>query len=216
MGAAAAVVAAPFLYILVWHYQGQVLNPIPTVWIDRTMELERGFTFLRAHVLRPVMVPVAIGFVATMAGVLGTRRRRVLAVWSGTCVLFLAYSYLWQWQRTKGVTLPTIVPEFHFLRLLDAAEHVWFGVGVYPVVRLAASGLVAAHAREATAIAAVVVVSALATAAAWPRYVQRHDLVAMRSSSQAMYQNQGQLLMLPLDARNRSRRRRTCSWPIKT
>jgi hypothetical protein len=195
MGTTAALVAAPFLYIVVWHYEGQVLNPVPTVWIDRSMELERWFSFLRAHVWRPVMVPVAIGFVAAMASVLGPRRRRVLAVWSATCVLFLAYSYLWQWQRTKGVTLPTIVPEFHFLRLLDAAEHVWFGIGVYTVVRLLASRVVAPRSREATAIAAVVVVSALATAAAWPRYVQRHDLVAMRTSSQAMYQDQGQLLM---------------------
>jgi hypothetical protein len=195
MAGTAALIASPFLYSVLWHYQGQVQNAVPTVWIDRSMELERWTTFVQAHVVRPVMVPVAVGLAAMVAGVIGVRRRRVIGTWALICLTFIAYAYVWQWQRARGITWPTIVPEFHFLRLLDAAEHVWLGLGVAVTASWLAARLVRAPLRDGLSVALVVAAAAGASAAAWPRYVQRHDLVAMRTSSLAMYQDREQLLL---------------------
>lgn len=188
----AVAVASPFLYAIVWHYRGRVLNAVPTVWIDRTMELERWVSFTTAHLARPHMALVAVGVVAAAITLGEGGRRRALGVWAATCLAFLVYGYAWQWQTAQGVTWPRILPEFHFLRLLDAAEHLAFGIGAAYVAERA-SRLVPAGRRDGLAAAAVVAVAIAAGLAAWPRYQQRHDPFAMRDSSLSMYRDPEQL-----------------------
>lgn len=188
LAATAVVVASPFLYAVVWHYRGRVLNAVPTVWIDRTMELDRWASFTTAHLARPHMAIVAIGAVAAFVTLRDGGRRRALGIWAAICLAFLVYGYAWQWQTAQGVAWPRLLPEFHFLRLLDAAEHLMFGIGAAFLVERAAR-LVPAKGREGLAVAAVVLVALVAGAAAWPRYRQRHDPFAMRDSSLSMYRD---------------------------
>lgn len=188
-GLTALVVASPFLYCLVWWYGAEVVNQVPTVWIDRSMEMERLGTFVRGHLLRPVMAPVAAGLVAAALGVVAGRARRVLITWSVVCVLLLSYEFVWQWYRAQHITLPTVLPGFHFLRLLDAAESIWCGLGTAATATALLSRLPAPQWRRAGAAIAVVLVSVGAARAGWPAYRQRHDFVAMRTSSQQMYRD---------------------------
>lgn len=185
----AVAVASPFLAIVVAHYRGQVLNLMPALWLDRSMELARIGSFVQDHVWRPVMAPVAIGVMATLAGALDPRRRRAMVAWAVACVLALAYSYLWQWAQAHEVTLPKVLPEFHFLRLLDAAEHMWFGLGTAVVARAVVAPLATADARALAAALMVIVACVAVTVLAWPRYERRHDRVVMRTASQQMYRD---------------------------
>lgn len=189
LGLTATLVASPFLYAIVWHYGAEVVNQVPTVWIDRSMEVERVGAFVRAHLLRPVMIPVGAGLVAALFGLLAGRGRRVLLAWTVACVLLLSYEFVWQWYRGQNVTLPTILPGFHFLRLLDAAESAWFGLGLAALVTAGLSRLASTGRRPAAAVVVVTLVCVGATALTWPRYRQRHDFVAMRTSSQQMYRD---------------------------
>lgn len=193
LGVTATLVASPFLYAIVWHYGAAVVNQVPTVWIDRSMELERLGTFVRAQVWRPMMPFVVAGVIAAATGVVTGRRRRVLVVWTAACMLLLSYEFVWQWYRAHDVTLPTVVPGFHFLRLLDAVESAWFGIGLAAAITLGVSRVASLGRRDAVAIVLVALACLGATAVAWPGYRQRHDFVAMRTSSQQMYRDEALL-----------------------
>jgi hypothetical protein len=193
LAGAAMAVASPFLYAILWHYGADVVNPVPTVWIDRSMEIDRLGTFVRGHFWRPVMAPVAVGLIAAIAGVVTGRARRVLVVWSVVCLGLLSYEFVWQWYRAQGVTLPTMLPGFHFLRLLDAAESVWFGIGAAALVTVGVSRVARPVWQVTAAVVLVVITCAGAAWLAWPGYRQRHDFVAMRTSSQQMYRDEALL-----------------------
>jgi hypothetical protein len=127
--AVAVAVASPFLFAIIWKYGSHVQNRLPTFWIHPALLLDHLGTFTRTQLIRLVMVPVAIGLLTTLSSE-AAHNRRILLAWIGWCIVLLAYAYLWQAFFARGVALPSVVPGFHFARLLEGGECVLFGVGM--------------------------------------------------------------------------------------
>jgi hypothetical protein len=181
----AIAVASPFLFVIVWRYGAHVQNRLPTFWIHPALSLDHFSTFARTHLIRPVMVPVAIGLIGTMTSE-AAHNRRVILAWIGCCIVLLAYAYLWQAFLARGVVLPSIVPGFHFARLLEGGECVLFGVGMASLVQFALTARPLA--RTTLEPIALCVVLGASIAAVWPAWVRRPDFTSARAESLRMYQ----------------------------
>jgi hypothetical protein len=182
--AAAIAVASPFLFVVVWKYGAHVHNRLPTFWVHPALSLDNLGTFAWTQVVRAVMVPIAIGLLETWNSQ-NVRSRRIILAWVGWSLVLLAYSYVWQALLARGVVLPSVVPGFHFARLLESGESVLFGVGVASAVQLASNAWLRGRPRlEPIALCLLLIAS---VAAVWPAWVRRPDFTTARIESLRMY-----------------------------
>jgi hypothetical protein len=129
MAAVAIVVSAPFVMIIAGHYGLQIKNPVPSAYSYAL--LSRGLPRLLVIHLTVPMAIALIGLIRLRMHRSHRTARLLLMSWVATCALFLAYSFVRLGaQQAAGITLPSIVPSFHFLFYLKAATAVLFGVGL--------------------------------------------------------------------------------------
>jgi hypothetical protein len=129
MAAVAIAVAAPFVMIIAGHYGLRIKNPVPSNYSYAL--LSRGLPRLVAIHLTVPMAIALIGLVRLRMHRSHRTARLLVMSWVATCALFLAYSFARLGaQQVTGISLPSIVPSFHFLFYLKAATAVLFGVGV--------------------------------------------------------------------------------------
>lgn len=129
MAAVAIVVSAPFVMIIAGHYGLRIKNPIPSAY---------SYVLLSRGLPRLIVIHLTIPMAIALIGLVRLRMRRshktarlLVMSWVATCALFLAYSFVRLGaQQVAGITLPSIVPSFHFLFYLKAATAVLFGVGL--------------------------------------------------------------------------------------
>ena len=126
----AAIVSAPYLAIILGVYHGAVRNTGPSGWFPPELSLEGLPAFLSGlFSLSAVGAIAAVGFVRLIVRLPRREHRFALAVVAST-LLWFAYWYVVLSAGQHGVTLPSIVPSFHFLYYLRAFEAVGFGLGV--------------------------------------------------------------------------------------
>jgi hypothetical protein len=127
----AIIVSLPFLAIITGHYGLRIKNPEPSAYSEPLLSRELP-TLIKLHLTVPMLIAV-VGLVALV------RRRthgvsRLLAFsWIASAALFLAYSFVRLAGKAAGVTLPSIVPSFHFFFYLKAASALLFGVGLMAI-----------------------------------------------------------------------------------
>jgi hypothetical protein len=129
MAAVAIVVSAPFVMIIAGHYGLRIRNPIPSAY--SYVLLSRGLPRLLVIHLTVPMAIALIGLVRLRMHRSHRTARLLVMSWVATCALFLAYSFVRLGaQQVAGISLPSIVPSFHFLFYLKGATAVLFGVGL--------------------------------------------------------------------------------------
>lgn len=185
----AALTAWPLLYSIGWRYGLDVVHPHPSLWQEEMLLLARLPAFVRDHVFRVEMVPVA-------AGLIGLYRHRrhvgalVVAIWIVGAVAGLGYSYGWQWMNARGIDAPAILPGFHFFRYVKLAENVLFGLGCLTILSAIAAmirpRLSAAHWAWTARAGMAVAVAAFAWYAT-PGYLARRDFNEVREYSRQLY-----------------------------
>lgn len=121
LAATALAVASPFLYFILWHYELQVLNSVPTLWQWAGLE-----TVWPARDLR---WPRLLAIAGAVALALRARRRPLdallLAAFTVTAAGLLAHRHL---VAPLGIHLPQFGPSHYFVFYLQAAQ--WMLVGV--------------------------------------------------------------------------------------
>lgn len=152
-GAAAALVASPFLMSIAGHYHLHVVNDAGVAWAWAPTTRGGIVSGLGSHAL------LLLGGVAGAFLV----RSRVAYAWTGAALLFMAYGLL-----REGTSLPAFVPTFHFWRYAMAAATLFAGAALaWPLQRLPAR------------VAAVALPVVLLAGAVWwlPTYRNRFDFV---------------------------------------
>lgn len=152
-GAAAFLVASPFLYSIVWHYRLQVVNPVPMAWPWLPVTLAGFPATLAAN---------AVLIAAGLAGAFVVKHRAA-RIWLLVSLTLTAYGLL----RELAPALPAIVPTFHFWRYAMLALTLMAG---------AAAWWVAQRAAPRYAVAVVGVAAAVAVWIYLPQYRARFDL----------------------------------------
>jgi hypothetical protein len=134
--ASAFFASLPFTVSILFRYGLHIKNPIPTTWVDMPLGLESLGTLLLS-LASLVLVVQIVGFVALIQSK-SIRERRLVFVWFFVTLGFLGYSYLAQAASRAGIRLPQFMPGYHFVIYLAAAGHLFFGVGVVAIARVAA------------------------------------------------------------------------------
>jgi hypothetical protein len=191
--ATAALVSAPLLVSVVGHYRLAIQNQAPPAWVYGEVALSNLSTFLNpSAMLSPKRVIECIGAVYLFR----SRRElpaQVLLLAAATTAGFFAYSYLVQYARNSGLTMPALVPGFHFLFYLRAFEAMAFGIGTVWLGRLAADAIsrVAPAWRpalvESTALAVVFAALSVAVGFAYGSYQSRSDFISERANARRMF-----------------------------
>ena len=191
--ASAALVGAPWLSSVVGHYHLVIRNPAPAAWVYPAVALSALPDLLRAAIMpSPVGVIAGIGLVYLYRSRRALPARTILLA-EATTLGFFAYSYVVQYAGSLGVTIPALVPGFHFLFYLRAFEAMTFGIGVVWLGRWFAhhaARLVTSARRgsmEAAALAAVFVALAVAVGLTYNAYRLRPDFVAERANARRMF-----------------------------
>lgn len=136
---AALCVSAPFVAIIVGHYGLRIKNPVPSA--NSVSLLSRDLpTLIWLHATVPTLIAL-VGFWALVTQTLRPTSRRLVLAWIAIASTFLGYSFFLLGARLAGVTLPSVVPSFHFFFYLKAAAAVLFGVGLTALGRIAAAFL---------------------------------------------------------------------------
>lgn len=150
-GAAAALVASPFLVSIVGHYHLRIVNEAGVAWAWAPTVRGGIVDELTTHA--PLLLAGVAGGVVV--------RSRLAYAWAGTAVLLLAYGL-----AREGTSLPALVPNFHFWRYVMAASTLFAGAAIAWVLTQLPSR-----------ITQVVLPIALLAAAVWllPAYRQRFD-----------------------------------------
>ncbi len=184
--AIALLTASPF-WLSIASYGAQIKNPAPLQWIAAELTLDRWSELLHAN-LGVRGLAAAAGFVALARFYRPNRAgsRLDLFTWLAVALLGLGYGYLIQ-----VVTLPPLLPSWHFYFYLQGLQSVFFGWGVVAITQALsllltrAPRIGAAHPpivrRGPMALVTVGLVVVVATR--YDDYVARVDIVASRSES---------------------------------
>lgn len=129
MAAVAIVISLPFVWIIAVHYGLRIKNPVPSAF---------SYELLSRRLPQLVVIHLTIPMAFALIGLIRLRwsrshrtARLLVMSWVATCALFLAYSFARLGaQQVAGITLPSIVPSFHFLFYLKAASAILFGIGL--------------------------------------------------------------------------------------
>ena len=152
-GAAALVVASPFVWAIAVHYRLHVLNATPMAWSWPPLTVS-GF---------PVTLRENAVVLMAAAGGLFVIRHRVMYAWMGVAALLLALAL----SRDIVPSLPALVPTFHFWRYVLAGATLLAGA-------LAATAIERVVRGYALAIVPVVLIAAVV---ALPHYRNRFDFL---------------------------------------
>jgi hypothetical protein len=132
------LVALPFLWSIVGHYQLRIKNPVPLIWRDPDLPPESWQTLWTLVSSRGwfVNIMIVLGLGAIVLGRIGRHAAVIVLVWlAATSLLFIYNHFLIL--RPTGFSFPPIVPAHHFLVYERAAEMVVVGLGL----TLMASGI---------------------------------------------------------------------------
>jgi hypothetical protein len=180
----AVLVSSPFWWSIVTHYHAHVQNPVPLRWVAGELTIDR-WRDVAGRVLSLRGVGAVLGLAAlTRAKWLRCRHtKRTLLAWGGAAALGLAYGY-----AAQRITLPPLLPSWHFYFYLQALESVLFGLGVttlaHQFVRFALRSEtwrpVSGSRFELVVTAMLVVAMIVPLCAYYPRYRERLDLSSNR------------------------------------
>ena len=183
---AGLVVSTPFWLPIVIH-GARIRNPAPLEWLAGELALDR-FGDLLAREWAPRGVLAALGLAALVSFHRASRPDTTWALlaWLAAVALGLAYGF-----ARQVMTLPPLLPSWHFLFYLQAAISVLFGWGCASLLALIsratddairARGVTQATLLLARSVLAVVVLGALVTSR-WGAYQKRWDIVQNRRES---------------------------------
>jgi hypothetical protein len=141
----AIVISLPFLAIIAGHYGLRIKNPDPSAYSEPLLSRELP-TLVKLHVTVPMLITVA-GLVALVRRKSHGVSRLLVLSWIASAALFLAYSFVRLGGKAVGVTLPSIVPSFHFFFYLKAASAVLFGLGLMAIGKMWAARIGARRGR---------------------------------------------------------------------
>jgi hypothetical protein len=181
-----AIVAAPFWWSVVVHYQIQIRNPAPLEWLANELKFE----VWREELLR---LPSFRGSVALVgfAGLfvprtVASHARNAILAWGAVAVVGIAHGWTVELWRVRP-----FLPSWHFLFYLRALESLLFGLGVLVLLRTAvwaaskARRFAPSTAKTAERAVPVVVVLGLCALCLtrFGAYKSRFDLVFNRGES---------------------------------
>jgi len=170
----ALLVSAPFLAQIIGVYHLRVVNTLPSSSPSGVLDLNE-FPVLAAKLARLPVIAAALYTVRLIA------RRDDTAVlllsWIGVAGSFIAYKYISAVGQHAGLTLPSIVPAFHFLFYSMA----WVSIAFGCFVRDAAAWFARARGwhREAVIVAAILGLIAVHV----PSYLERDDFTVIREQA---------------------------------
>jgi hypothetical protein len=187
VGAVAATVAWPFWNDVFEHVQRGVRNPAPMQWVAAELDLRYLPQLVEWHEsLRGSLALIGLVHLFFRARHYCRHTRRALLGWGLAVAVGLAYGY-----ASQRMSLPTLLPSWHFYFYLHALESVLFGVGVAALgaflVRVAIdTRYVSRFSRntfELAAHVACIVPLLLYSGLNWDRYRRRMDLVDNRGAA---------------------------------
>jgi hypothetical protein len=126
---AALVVSAPLLCSIVGHYHLRVLNPYPASLVADFLAVSKLATLIKANLTVPTCV-AGIGLLGLLWRRSRAVDRRLVLLWSLVSSGLVAYGYFWLAARHWKVSLPIIVPTYHFWYYLRVVEAILFGYGL--------------------------------------------------------------------------------------
>jgi hypothetical protein len=180
----AALVSSPFWWSVVMHYHARVQNPVPLRWVAGELTLERWREVAgRVFSLRGVVAVLGLAALIRARWLRCRHTKGALLAWGGAAALGLAYGY-----AAQRITLPPLLPSWHFYFYLQALESVLFGLGVatlaHQFVRFALRSEtwrpVSGSRFELVITAMLVGAMILPLSAYYPRYRKRLDLSSNR------------------------------------
>ena len=136
----ALLVSSPLVAIIVGHYGLRVENAAPGAYSEPLLTRELP-TLIRLHLTVPMAIAV-LGFFVAITKRARLTSIRLLLAWGAVAAAFLAYAFLRVAAKLVDVTLPSIVPSFHFFFYLKAVAAVLFGLAMTAIGRLAVPTLV--------------------------------------------------------------------------
>jgi hypothetical protein len=126
----AILIALPFLWSIVGHYQLTIENPTPLIWRDPELPPERWATLWTLFSGRPIVnTMVLLGLGGMVAGRVPRGASAIVAAWLGTSLLLFVYNHFLI-LRPNWPPFPPLLPAHHFLVYERAAEMVAVGVGL--------------------------------------------------------------------------------------
>lgn len=194
IGAVAAVVASPFLWVILGHYRGQVLNTLPILWLDPAMLPPYIGAFLR-ELAGPAAVSVLalVGFVLVArnkAGGGNPHARLVIMTWTLAALTLFAFSaYAWRAIDAPVMQRLALVPAHHFLFYFRAAVALTFGAGLYFLLGLSRTHLVPRLPRGAPFYnaAAAILAAVIFVGIIFPNYLRRPDVALFPKHAAAKF-----------------------------
>jgi hypothetical protein len=176
----ALLVSAPLVLSIVGHYGLRTRNLFPAVSVDELLDLSNRKALLRKLILATPFVPAALALAHHLRRARTTPQGEVLLAWTAAILLFLGLSDLRLLAERAGLTIPTVVPSFHFFLHFMALVSVGFGLALRYVARWPESRSASAPGRKAVwSIPAPLAMCVLAaTAVVWslPAYFRRADV----------------------------------------
>jgi hypothetical protein len=172
----ALLVALPFLFSIVGHYELHIRNPSPNGYVPDFL----GYSHLPLMILRHVDVSVLVawlGLVQLIRGRCPPVARRILMPWLILSAAYLLYGYVVVGLAKLGVHAHMIVPSFHALFYFKAALSLLFALGVEQLARFLRSqwerqGVPVTAPRLSILVGALALLIALLEA---PQYWIRYD-----------------------------------------
>ncbi len=122
---------------------------------------------------------------------MGRREKKLLLLWLVVNVILFGLLFLRQFTAAHGFTFLNIVPEHNYLLYLRTLAAILFGYGLMvgtrlalrQISRFARGGSVLKPAAETMAL---ITVSLIVTAAAYPSYTERYEFKRMRASAEKL------------------------------
>ena len=128
------VASLPYTYSILYNYQFQIINTLPSLNVEQPVRLARLPEALRQAVSWHTGIAL-LGF----GGILLARAKRIehvlLLCWTLVVALFLVQVYAWRWLDRARRQIPQIVPGHHFLICLTLLEAVYFGYGLWWLIQ---------------------------------------------------------------------------------
>jgi hypothetical protein len=125
----AIIIAMIFLYFAIFHYHLKIQNIMPTNWEWDQLTLNNLPSLLKTELFYFPNLIAVFGFLHLLVKKPDTEARKIILYWLGIVLAYLAYYILTIQLKRAAITLPLIVPAYHFFFYLKALSYVLFGYG---------------------------------------------------------------------------------------